>query len=91
VLWSGSIVDGEMRPTRSYIIWFSQRVASAMVTQALEAPGRRRPPREWLSVSSAGELLAKHRGTVHELRDTLWREATMSNGIIGTKYDAIRT
>ena len=76
-----------MRPVRSYIIWFSQRVGSTMVTQALEDTGVAGRPREWLNVSSAGELLARHgAAAVHELRDALWREATTSNGIMGTKY-----
>jgi LPS sulfotransferase NodH len=60
-----------------------------MVTQALEDLGVAGRPREWLNVSSAGELLTKHgAANVHELRDVLWREATTCNGIMGTKYGA---
>jgi len=78
-----------MHPARSYIIWFSQRVGSTMVTQALEDLGCAGRPREWLNASSAGELLAKHGAAdVYELREVLWREATTSNGILGTKYGA---
>lgn len=76
-----------MWPARSYIIWFSQRVGSTMVSQALEDLGVAGRPREWLNASSAGDLLAKHgAANAHELRDVLWREATTSNGIMGTKY-----
>jgi LPS sulfotransferase NodH len=58
-----------------------------MVTQALEDTGVAGRPREWLNASSAGEVLAKQGATtVHELRDALWRKATTSNGIMGTKY-----
>ncbi|MGH9888175.1 MAG: Stf0 family sulfotransferase [bacterium] len=78
-----------MQPVRSYIIWFSQRVGSTLVTQALEDLGVAGRPREWLNASSASELLAKHGAAdVHELREVLWREATTPNGILGTKYGA---
>ncbi len=76
-----------MCPTRSYLIWFSQRVGSTMLTQALVDTGVAGRPREWLNVPSVGELLARYdAATVHELRDFLWREATTDNGIMGTKY-----
>jgi LPS sulfotransferase NodH len=42
-----------MRPTRSYLIWFSQRVGSTMLTQALEDTGVAGRPREWLNAPSA--------------------------------------
>src|SRR5215510_11695219 len=76
-----------MQPTRSYIIWFSPRVGSTMVTQALEDTGVAGRPREWFNVSNVRELFAKLGvSTVHELRDVLWQEATTSNGIMGAKY-----
>ncbi|HEX8111142.1 MAG TPA: Stf0 family sulfotransferase [Kofleriaceae bacterium] len=76
-----------MRPIRSYLIWFTQRVGSTMLTQALEDTGVAGRPREWLNVASVRELLARHdAATVHDLRDALWREATTDNGIMGTKY-----
>ncbi|HMG20295.1 MAG TPA: hypothetical protein VK607_03220, partial [Kofleriaceae bacterium] len=58
-----------------------------MATQALEDTGVAGRPREWFNFSNVGELFAKLGvSTVHELRDALWREATTSNGIMGTKY-----
>src|SRR5215813_13060242 len=76
-----------MRPARSYLVWFSQRVGSTMLTQALEDTSVAGRPREWLNAASVGDLLARRgAATAHELRDILWREATTDNGIMGTKY-----
>ena len=74
-------------PTQSYLVWFSQRVGSTLLTQALEDTGIAGRPREWFNVRSADDLLATHRvATALELRDVLWREATTANGVIGMKY-----
>jgi trehalose 2-sulfotransferase len=74
-------------PERSYIIWFTQRVGSTMLTQALEDTGLAGRPREWLNAGSGQELLARHGvPDAEELRRTLWRNGTTDNGVFGVKY-----
>src|SRR5256885_8547578 len=50
------------RPQQSYLIWFSQRVGSTVLTQTLEDIGIAGRPREWLNDDSGG-LLAKFGAT----------------------------
>lgn len=72
---------------QSYVIWFSQRVGSTLLTQTLEDLGIAGRPREWFEADSVASLLAKHDVTDGRgLRDSLWREATTSNGVLGLKY-----
>ena len=63
-------------PRQSYLIWFSQRVGSTMLTQALEDSGIAGRPREWLE-DPAGRGLAAKYGVrdAMQLRDFFWREA----------------
>ncbi|MEQ7010511.1 Stf0 family sulfotransferase [Actinopolymorpha sp. B17G11] len=74
-------------PRQSYLIWFSQRVGSSMLTQALEDTGIAGRPREWLEDPAGHGLPAKYgvRDAV-QLRDFLWREAATPNGVMGSKY-----
>ena len=65
-------------PTRSYILWFSQRVGSTLLAQALEDTGIAGRPREWLE-PGAGLLGA-------ELKQALWMEGTTPNGVLAVKY-----
>src|SRR5262245_61924761 len=75
------------RPNRSCIVWFTQRVGSTLLTQALEDTGVAGRPREWLSFATTNELLAAHGvSTSPALRDELWRQAMTDNGVIGVKY-----
>jgi LPS sulfotransferase NodH len=76
-----------MAPPRwSYIVWFTQRVGSTLVTQALEDAELAGRPREWLEAGSATELLARYDARdAFELRESLWRRGT-TNGIFGVKY-----
>jgi len=77
-------------PEQSYILWFTQRVGSTLMAQALEDTGVAGRPREWLNAGSADEVLKKHRAaTARELRDRLWREATTPNGVLGIKYGMV--
>jgi LPS sulfotransferase NodH len=74
-------------PARAYIIWFSQRVGSTLLTQALEDTGIAGRPREWLEASDGAGLLNKYDVTTAlELRAHLWRVARTDNGVIGVKY-----
>ncbi len=74
-------------PTQSYIIWFSQRVGSTMLTQALEDTGIAGRPREWLEAGNAPGLLAKYGvKDAFELRQLLWEKAATPSGVMGTKY-----
>jgi len=75
------------RPTRSYCIWFTQRVGSTLLTQALEDIGIAGRPREWLNFASTTDMLAAYGvSNALGLRDELWRRATTDNGVLGVKY-----
>jgi uncharacterized protein (DUF1697 family) len=77
-------------PRQSYIIWFSQRVGSTLLAQALEDTGIVGHPREWFNAPSASSVLASHNvSTVDELRDVLWRDAQTTNGVLGIKYGMV--
>jgi LPS sulfotransferase NodH len=74
-------------PTRSYCVWFSQRVGSTLLTQALEDTGIAGRPREWLNVATAVDLLTAYGAPdALALRDQLWQRATTDNGVLGLKY-----
>jgi len=75
------------RPTSSYCIWFTQRVGSTLLTQALEDIGIAGRPREWLNFASIADMLAAYGvSNALALRDELWRRATTDNGVLGVKY-----
>lgn len=77
-------------PKQSYILWFTQRVGSTLLAQALEDTGVAGRPREWLSAASVAEVMKKHGvSTAQELRRQLWRVATTSNGVLGIKYGMV--
>jgi LPS sulfotransferase NodH len=74
-------------PERSYILWFSQRVGSTVLGRALEDTGVAGRPREWFNAATAEAVLATHGvSNADELRDSLWREGTTDNGVLGLKY-----
>ncbi len=74
-------------PRQSYLIWFSQRVGSTMLTQALEDTSIAGRPREWLEDPAGQGLPAKYGvADAVQLRDFFWREAATSNGVMGAKY-----
>jgi trehalose 2-sulfotransferase len=74
-------------PEKSYVLWFTQRVGSTLMAQALEDTGVAGRPREWLNARSAMEVMAKQgAATAQELRNQLWRVATTPNGVLGIKY-----
>ena len=76
-----------MEPSQSYVLWFSQRVGSTVLAQALEDTDIAGRPREWFTDAAGIGLLAKyHVRDVIELRERLWREATSPNGVLGLKY-----
>lgn len=78
------------RPEQSYILWFTQRVGSTLMAQALEDTGVAGRPREWLNASTADEVMKKHgAATARGLRDQLWRKATTRNGVLGIKYGMV--
>jgi LPS sulfotransferase NodH len=75
------------RPTRSYCIWFTQRVGSTLLTQTLEDIGIAGRPHEWLNFASTADMLAAYGvSNALALRDELWRRATTDNGVLGVKY-----
>jgi LPS sulfotransferase NodH len=78
------------QPEKSYILWFTQRVGSTLMAQALEDTCVAGRPREWLNASSAVEVMKKHGAmTARELRSRLWHVATTSNGVLGIKYGMV--
>lgn len=73
-------------PRWSYIVWFTQRVGSTLITQAIEDTRIAGRPREWLEADSADQLLARHGARdVFELRKRLWDQGT-ANAVLGVKY-----
>jgi LPS sulfotransferase NodH len=77
-------------PEQSYILWFTQRVGSSLLAQALEDTGVAGRPREWLNAANVAEVMQKHGvATAQELRHQLWRVATTSNGVLGIKYGMV--
>lgn len=72
------MMTGRLRPTRSYIIWFTQRVGSTWLAQALEDTGVAGRPREWLNAPLDVDATTQ--------RDRLWNQATTANGVMGIKY-----
>lgn len=73
--------------TRSYLVWFSQRVGSSLLAKALENTGIAGRPGEWLNPQSGVDLLTAYGvATAAELRDELWKRARTDNGVLGSKY-----
>ena len=80
-------------PKRSYVVWFSQRVGSTLLTQALEDTGLAGRPREWFNAASAADVLPKlGLSSASELRDFLWREPTPAAVVSSSRScsDALR-
>src|SRR5262245_45448436 len=78
------------QPTQSYVLWFSQRVGSTLLAQALEDTGIAGRPREWLMGPGAAAVLELYgASTAQELRDYLWRHAQTANGVLGIKYGMV--
>lgn len=79
-----------IQPEQSYILWFTQRVGSTLLAQALEDTGVAGRPREWLNAAGMAEVMKNHgAATAHELRQQLWRVATTSNGVLAIKYGMV--
>lgn len=47
----------DMKPGRSYIVWFSQRTGSTLLSKALEDTGIAGRPREWLPHEEPYDLM----------------------------------
>ena len=76
-----------MTPERSYIVWFSQRVGSTLLTQALEDTDVAGRPREWLETWNTPGLLARYGvKDADALRAHLWEKGTTANGVFAVKY-----
>jgi trehalose 2-sulfotransferase len=85
-----SVMPMAKQPEQSYILWFTQRVGSTLLAQALEDTSVAGRPREWLNASSAVAVMKQHgAATAGELRSQLWRVATTSNGVLGIKYGMV--
>lgn len=75
-----------MRPTLSYIIWFSQRTGSTLLCKALESTGIAGKPREWLHDPETFDLFRTYKvNTPEALQQKLWTVGTTPNGVFGLK------
>jgi LPS sulfotransferase NodH len=74
-------------PSKSYIIWFSQRTGSTLLCKALEATNVAGKPGEWLLAADMPDLLEGHQvDTSEALRQKLWSLASTPNGVCGLKF-----
>ena len=78
-----------MTPVRSYIVWFSQRVGSTLLAQALADTGVAGTPREWLETATVADVLAMHDATAEELRDAAWLGFRLAVDDIGAGYSGL--
>ncbi len=70
-------------PTRSYVIWFSQRAGSTLLASFLASPAVAGTPNEWLN-DEVPETL-----TLAGLQ-AIWQGGTTPNGVFGLKYGPSR-
>ena len=75
-----------MKPTKSYIIWTSQRTGSTVLCKLLEGTGIAGRPDEWLHEYETYDLLAKYGlPDPPSLQQKLWELGTTPNGVFGLK------
>lgn len=76
-----------MQPTRSYIIWFSQRTGSTLLCKALESTGIAGRPGEWLWDPETFDLCTSYGvRNMEEVREKLWERGSTSNGVCAVKF-----
>lgn len=76
-----------IEPKQTYILWFSQRVGSTVLAQALEDTGVAGRPREWFTGRTASEVMERnHAATALKLRERIWSDASTANGVAAIKY-----
>jgi trehalose 2-sulfotransferase len=81
------ILTTVLEPKQTYILWFSQRVGSTLLAQALEDTGVAGRPREWFVGLTAAEVLERNRAnTALELRDRIWSQGSTPNRVAAIKY-----
>jgi trehalose 2-sulfotransferase len=74
-------------PRQTYIMWFSQRVGSTLLSQALEDTGVAGRPREFFVGPTIADVMAQNEAsTALELRDRLWADGSTPNGVMAIKY-----
>ena len=75
------------RPTKSYVLWFTQRVGSSVLAQALIDTGIAGRPQELCNAENMAGVLRRNGATDGAtLREALWRDGTTTNGVFGLKY-----
>lgn len=70
------------RPKISYTIWFSQRVGSSLLCQALESTGIAGLPGEWLKKDLWDHFDPQN---PYEFQKFLWAKGSTPNGVLGIK------
>jgi trehalose 2-sulfotransferase len=75
------------QPKQTYILWFSQRVGSSLLAQALEDTEVAGCPREWFVGATVSEVMERNNAsTALELRDRIWRDGSTTNRVAAIKY-----
>ena len=75
-----------MRPSQSYIIWFSQRVGSTLLADVLSATGIAGKPQELFNEYTTFDLMGLFGVSEPvELREAIWRSGMTTNGVFGLK------
>lgn len=75
-----------MRPSQSYIIWFTQRSGSTLLCKGLEETQIGGKPGEYFTLMGENSLCEKHQVSNYEdLKNKLWELGTSSNGAFGIK------
>lgn len=68
-------------PTKSYIVWHTQRTGSTLLCTTLEATGIAGNPQEW-----PGEQLGAQAPDAQSLIEQLWSQQMTPNGVLGVKW-----
>lgn len=76
-----------MKPEKSYRIWFSQRNGSTLLCKGLEQTGIAGIPGEYFNVMESETLCEKFGVQTYDaLRKRIWALGTSSNGVFGIKH-----
>ena len=75
-----------MRPKKSYIIWFSQRNGSTLLSKGLEQTEIAGKPRELFTLLENDTLCQTYKvATYEQLKEKLWELGSSENGVFGIK------
>ncbi len=76
-----------MKPSLSYVLWFTQRNGSTLLCKGLESTGIAGKPGEWINCGGVDGIFEKyHTRDPEELQAAIWREGSTPNKVFGLKY-----